>query len=698
MFQSEPEQHYNISSVITPQTALPVIGSADFVKITDLSIDYKEPANGFHTDTKRYFFITQNNQLYTDGETIQISKLANLSDIFDMDTLDITATVKILHPDALGEAELLELQDDSNIMNNRRFVKDTTYFFDKGKYKITSFSSLDLFSAENTSYVGLFRDNDIPETVFLPFTDGQYAYTILIRAADLYFENILFDAKSLEMYDDENKLNIGQSFLSVSNGPRSSPPYDFADGFVMRNCIIANVGNSNDSLLNPSRKNAAISIVASTGQIHFEQLRILNCKAKAGYGIILADSSSNMYFKNLIIDMSSVYVGALGYTFAVKIEQDETLIQAKKGAYKHQVRAVFAQDLQIISNKIPFTKGIYIKDYGFHGFCVPKNFHFVNYRCENGDDHIPAAVITNVAAQPPEQFCLYDLNEHAWMISQNFRLTIEDQFKEIADTLHTMKKIRNQFKLHDVKFKICASTLKGFKLTSFSIDEETPALHICAVKDLNDSCLSPDLIPVAKESVFWFTKENDVFLYHFDFHSMAHYTMQKAVYGIPALHPPYKDPFDGTGIIGYPDYENYGIAILCRIKNANPEMFRCCCFTSLLKEIEIEGNLELLELTVGETASISAIPTVSDNSYTICECIDYDIDNTADDETIHWFTAKETSLIDLEYTNHTAAITAKEAGMITLIAKAMDHYNQGEIEKPFALIDIRIKDPDATAT
>lgn len=694
MFKCEPDKHYNISAVITPGTVLPLTGPTDFIEITDSNIHYRKPESKFHTNAKNYYFITQNDDLYSDGQMLHILDVPHTGITQEKDLSNITVEVKILLPNRFGESDLLELESNKKVLKNRKFVENTVYFFDRGKYKITSFHAMDIFSSPNVSYIGLFQKNGIPETIFLPFFDQEFSYSIQLHSKNIHFYNILFDAKSMEMYNNKNNLNLGQNFISISAETDPSLPPDFANGLLLKDCVIANVGNHSGSLLYGERKNIALSVKASAGQLNFEQLRIINCKTKAEHGIIEADSSMNLFFKNLEIDMSGVYTGSLGLTYAVKFKQSDSLTSAIKKTPTDGVSAVFADTLKISPTKLPFTGGIAIEDYALQKFYVPETFSLVHYKNTNGDEKAPAAFVLDTPTRPKKNYSLYDLIDDSFIVSQDPSADIMLQFQQLNHTINTINEIRSVPAASDIKIKLEAldCRINEFHVPSFFIGNTFPKLHIAAVNDLHHTVYSESLIPVAANAVIHLPEDNETFLYYFDFHTHAHYTMQEAIHGITCKKPPFEDPYDNTNIPDYPDYKSYGMNKDASVKNSCSASFKSCCFTALLKEIEIEDNTGMLNLAVGQTVTLYAVPTISNNSFTM-QGISFDIDNTADDETIHWFLDKDCDILELSFADNTASITALKSGITILIAKAIDRYNKGEIEKPYASVTVVIREP-----
>jgi Bacterial Ig-like domain (group 2). len=176
-------------------------------------------------------------------------------------------------------------------------------------------------------------------------------------------------------------------------------------------------------------------------------------------------------------------------------------------------------------------------------------------------------------------------------------------------------------------------------------------------------------------------------VYNIDFDSLSKLTLQEVVSGISAVgeYDPYATSLYPAFLnLQYSEYFNSKPAVA---ENAVETTFMNSKFTSLVNEIEITSS-HSGPMTVGQTIQLNAGLTNSNaNSFVSTGLLNNAIMfNTASDTSVLWFST-DTNIITVDATGN---VTAISSGTATIVAKAMDINNEGEIEKPWAVYAITV--------
>ncbi len=617
-------------------------GSAETVKITDPQIDYKEAVNTYYDKVDKYYFLTSRSD-YTDGQIIFVPDIIDFADFY-LPYLQVHAEVKKLENNEISS-------DITDVISDGSFAPNNTYLFDSGSFTIKLPSTL-LFSAFHTSYLGVTNK----PTIIFPYQSDGYLYRNVLGSAKIYFENIVFDGRGLNM---QPTLGIGTSLFYVNSEST-------ADGLVMRGITIRNLGAFPSALY----RNIAITVNQSSGQINLENLTISNNKADVGGGNIQLLSVTDTYLRNITIDNSTGRNVNLGSSLTVP------LIPA---------RVVLDGSLVVTGNNAP----IRIQDYRFDVY-VPFRYHYVQYATSNGSSAAgtASALVWDRFPAPSSQYGIYQLIERAWIITGGADdLSIHKQIMTAATALAAISQFRE---IPDaVAFKLIAanSLLESFTLPDIaSITGYSATIHLIAVNALNASIYTDDLITAVKGITINLNKNKAVFLYNIDFHDQANYTMQEAVFGITPLTPEatrLKDPFHDMGIPGYPVYESHAAKRYAAVPGSNREIFRYCLFTGLVGAVA--ASKPHLTLRTGDRAISS--PSIT-GVYTIDGGVTDTIYSFADDPTLAWFLASGEGIVTIDAV--TGVITALAPGNAIIILKALDVYNEGEIIKAFSAVTVTV--------
>lgn len=622
---------------------------------------YVEPVNTFSDGTLAYYLVTQD-----PAKAVWTSVTYNGID-YPLTSVKVVADI-----DTIASI----------------FTDNSTIFFDSGTYTDGNANAYDRYSKENLSMVGLYKDAAGEPTVILTKatrTDsGKVAIERNVVAyPNIYYENLIFDGQNnnmLEYYSTKPNKNRGEFFFYFSG---RIAPWKGSAGFVMKDCIIQNVGNSTANDLN---RNVAMNFYCSDGQHNFENVIIRNIKTLVGYGIISFNQSSGNYFKNIIIDGSQSSPSAM----SVKIE-------TKAAALPYNtIENVFAGNLTLIpSSPVSQLNYIYVQDYSYKGTVVPAGFRYAQYSTRNGGNYSSAVNIYADILPAAANKAILDLADNYWIVQSGAASTVEEQLGYIMTVLSRAASAGGSVPGANIKL-----VSNGGVLDSFSIpDMGNINVNMVAVSSAADLYSSSAFIPLAANASISLPSANSsgIRLYHIDFSSQANYTLQEVTEGIDPALTALLDPNETESIPGYPVYASYSPAspVPPRTSNASADTFINCRFTSLSSAIEIVIAPAAGTLEVGSSTTFSAqLSDTPANSYTGAGLTD-SLKGTADDQTIYWFSSSpETVSIDMI----TGFATALLPGDVTITAKAADANNNGEIEKPFAAFRIQSVMPAPSIT
>ncbi|MHC1740974.1 MAG: sortase [Anaerolineaceae bacterium] len=621
--------------------------------------DYLNPVNSFSDGNPTYIFITQNSSkagttsLSFEGVNYSVTTLISNGN-------DLTSNNGITHlADSVG-----------NILRS-----NVTIFFDDGTYNNADSSDYYGFSEDNLSLVGLHSGNVIIKKS--PRSDGTMERTGF-QNKNIYLENIIFDGRNINMYSSGTGSR-GQYFFFLSGG--GSSPFDASSGFVMRNCTIQNVGSSSSLFTN---KNVGINIYQSSGQHNFENVTFNNVMTQLTYGIISLNDAKDNYFKNISITNDSSHASSSS-SFSLKIEKTSTtLIPATS------LSNVFSGALLLPSTSN--RNFVYLQDFNYGKTVLPANYRYAQYRNSNGSDSSSAIrVFQTVIPAIASNYAILDLKDNSWLVqAASPSRTISNQLSDILAVKTGMNSAGAIAKWPLPNIKISANSLSeigSFSIPSFASNN----VNIVAVPTADTLFSSKAKVPFsAGATISGNAAVNSLHLFNFDFDTKAHYTLQELTAHRGLNYVTLTDPNESGSIPGYPKYSTYGYLIpdlAPLFPNVSSSSFGNCVFTSLTKEIEISLPSSS-SVAMGYSLPLAAALKVSTgNSYT-GSGFTGNIQNTADDLTIDWFSTNP-SIASVD--QHTGVVTGVSSGTVTIFAKSMDANNQGEIEKPFAQIQLTVR-------
>jgi LPXTG-site transpeptidase (sortase) family protein len=607
--------------------------------------DYADPVNTFSDGSPTYIFVSQ-----------VASKAGTTSVTYQGTVYPVTTIIS-------NGNDLSTLSDASG----RILRANMTIFFDAGTYNDPDSTNYYGFSQTNLSLVGL-----TPGTVTITRSPDVSGSTKTMERtgfqnANIYLENLIFDGGGINMVTTSR----GQFFFYLAPG---------SAGFVMKNCTIQNVGASNSILL--SNKNVAMNFYQSSGQHNLENVTFKNIKTQVNYGILSFNDATGNYFKNITISGDSAYGSS---TYSIKLEHTATTNPLAS------VMAVFAGTLSLPTDSN--HNFVYIQDFNYGKIIVPQAFRYAQVKNSNGGSNSSAIQVYQSLPAVTASRGIFDLADNSWLVQAANARSISNQLNDLLAVNTGMNSAGANAKWPKPNIKI-APTAAG-EIGSFNVPAFVDTVAIAAIPTNDSLFTSTTLVPFSAAGTISMTANTK--LYNFDFASKANYTLQEVAAHRGLSYVTLKDPNETSGITGYPVYSTYGYKVndvAPLFSNASPTSFSNCNFTSLVNEIQITPPSSTT-LLIGDSVQLKATLSADDaNSFTGTGFNGISRD-TADDQTIHWYSSNPSvASVDLA----SGLVTAIGEGTVTIFAKAMDAYNQGEIEKPFASIQFEDSFPTATPT
>ena len=618
--------------------------TGNFSVQSETSGSYIEPVNTFSDGTLYYYLVTQDpaKALWTsvtyEGVTYALKAVYVQSDI-----------------KAIGSI----------------FAANSTIFFDAGTYNDSDSTAYTRYSQDNLSLVGLYKDvNGEPATKITKTAANNVIERNIVMNKNVYYENLVFDGQG------KNLVNTGrgQYFFYISG---VAAPFHGSEGFVMKDCILQNIGAS------AVNKNVAFNIYQSAGQHNFEDITIRNIKTQSGFGIVSFNQATDNYFKNLTINGSQ----ASGSATSMKIETASPSVFLNSA-----ISNTFTGNMTLTQSAN--LSYIYIQDFGYKSTILPSAFRYAQYSTAytNGSNTRSAVNVYSALPAAATNKAVLDLTDNYWIVQSASSVpSVSAQLGYIKTAIAYAISAGGTVPGANIKLVSNNGVLDSFTIP----DMGSSRVNIVAVSTSVTPFDSLTQIPLRANATITLPTTNAaaIRLYNMDFDQYTKYTLQEAVSGIlPDTVIP-SDPNESAGIPGYPTYASYkpAAAIPAKVVRSDLNTFVNCLFTSLAYELEITDPIH--ELYVGSTGTFSARLADSDsNSYSglnVTGC-----KNTADDQGIYWFSSDPT-IASIDKT--TGVITALTEGEVTITAKAMDANNNGEIEKPFAQLQLSVV-PEPTPT
>jgi LPXTG-site transpeptidase (sortase) family protein len=629
---------------------------------------YVEPTNTYTDGTTKYYLVTQ------DPGKASLTSITYNGTSYPLTTVFVGSNLSAMK---IGS---------NPILTQNGPLSNATVFFDDGTYTDNDSTNYVGLSQPNMSLIGLNKTGSGEPAVILhkaprsstiaAINNTEERY--IIMTSNIYLENLIFDNQGYDMYP------TGDKSLSI---PKSRGEYMFyfstgSGGFVMKDCILENVGASNqDTGINPAyyNKNLAMNFYQSAGQHNFENVTIRNVKTTAvagvGLGIISFNQSSGNYFKNLTIVDDDAYNSI---SRSIMIEHRDTSVVPEKGN-----SAIFTGTLSLPVDS--YHNHVYIQSWNYDNIVTPANYRYALYSSTNGNSFGTPAILVYQDVMPPVTAgkSILDLKDTALLVQDGTSVSIYDQ-------LNTMATMIKNAGTHAPGYNIKIAADSSGKINSFVIPSFGSGVSVNLVAIPNSPTLftSSDRVPLAAGGTIQLpaATAGNITLYNFDFASLAKYSLQEVISGITPL-ATITDPNDNGSITGYPSYTDYApkTATTAAIKNATVTNFSNCAFTSLANEIKITNPVAAM--TVGATYTLTgSLAGTSTDSFT-GTTFTGTIKDTADDKTIYWFSSDPLiATVDKD----SGLVSAVKVGTVTILAKAADTNNNGEIEKPYASFNLSV--------
>ena len=585
-------------------------------------------------------------------------------------------------------------------------LQNSTVFFDDGTYNDSDSINYYGLSQTNLSLIGLNKKSNGEPAVtltrsprvsalsYVNNTEERYGF----QHPNVYLRNLIFDGQGYDMYPTGDNNTYSGIKLSKSRGEYMFYFAPGSAGFVMKDCILQNVGASNTDTGNSAfyNKNVAMNFYTSTGQHNFEDVTIRNFKTTSSYGIISFNDSTGNYFKNITITDDDAYNST---SSSIKLEHTQTANPI------NSLLNVFSGTLSLPTDSN--HNFVYIQDFNYAKTILPTAFRYAQYKSSNGTSSSSAIrVYQSVLPTVTANYSILDLNDNSWLVQAANSRSITNQLGDILAVKTGMNNAGALSKWPGPNIKISPTSsgeIGGFTIPAFSGND----VYLVAVPSSSALFSSSTLVPFSAAGVIvGNTTVNSLKLMNFDFDTRAKYTLQELTAHRGLNYVTLADPNEGGSISGYPVYSSYGYTtndVAPIFTNIFASNFGNSQFTSLINQISITAPAST-NVLVGNTLSLEA--SLSDstaNSYT-GSGFTGTIKDTADDQTIHWFSSDSSiAAVDL----NSGVVTGVSAGAATIFAKAVDANNQGEIEKPFASLAITVEalptetptfTPTATAT
>ena len=560
---------------------------------------------------------------------------------------------------------------------------DTTIFFKPGNYS-ADVGEYSVFFKINLSLIGL---ESTPESVVFDLGPAagyiDRSYRILIKE-EFYISNITFDAKNRSLISGSH----GQHYIHVV---RVDGDDGFEDGIfplsndVFNNVVIKGLNNSTYG-----DRNVAINVIHADVVV-FNNVTIEDWTSGNGYAPIQVNNSSeNIYFNNLTLN--DVH-GTQGF---IKIEDGTTYTDYK-------VTSVFFTGTLVFSDMIALDKTVYVQNYKY----TTITFHSDIYRYAQlslSEWPYGYIVLSNIMPTVSSSYVILDLEDNTFVVEKNAVLTEEGQIQNIVNIIAFIQSVKNTTTTYtyNIKYEVgesLGSIILPEITSSYTGYWENIKLNIIPVSNLDNDIRTKEVFTFDQtnsgSSISLPTNNNRYTLFNIDFNKVEKCTLQEVIEGITPLSSvtdPYESLYGNYNDLTYTEYSSSKSPL---VPNATDDTFQSCIFTSLVNRIEITGISSMPKWYVGDEKYLTVnLTDTNDNSFTYQSITGEDCNkNTANDGllVVKWFSTDDSiATVDID----TGKVTVVGIGTVTIIAKAADEYNNGEVEKPWATYTL-ISNPEA---
>ena len=568
--------------------------------------------------------------------------------------------------------------------------ENTTIFFKPGNYS-ADLGNYVLFYMKNLSLIGL---EDTPDSVIFDlgpaagYTDR--CYRNLIRE-EFYISNITLDAKGRSVIASSN--STGEHYIHIARVKNSDNSYSVSND-VFNNVVIKGVHNSTYN----NARNVAINIIHADTVI-FNDVTIEDCTSNSNYAPIQVNNSSeNIYFNNLTLN--EVH-GSQGF---IKVEDGSTYTD-------YNIESVFFTGKLVFSNMTNNDEAIYIQDYKYNAIAFPSGV----YRYAQLNNSSSGCIVLSSDMPDANNYVIFDLKDNTFVVEKDITLSEEKQIQNIVNTITFIQKAKNitttntTATIYNIKYEV-GDNLGSIVLpeikSSFTLSNssyigywENIKLNIIPVSNLDNDIRTKEVFTFDQtnsgSSISLPANNNRYTLFNIDFNEVEKCTLQEVIEGITPLSSvtdPYESFYGNYNDLTYTEYSSSKSPL---VPNATDDTFQSCIFTSLVNRIEITGISSMPKWYVGDERCLTVnLTDTNDNSFTYHSITGEDCNkNTANDGllVVKWFSTDDSiATVDID----TGKVTVVGIGTVTIVAKAADEYNNGEVEKPWATYTL-ISNPEA---
>jgi uncharacterized repeat protein (TIGR02543 family) len=305
------------------------------------------------------------------------------------------------------------------------------------------------------------------------------------------------------------------------------------------------------------------------------------------------------------------------------------------------------------------------------------------------------------------QYAIFDLKDNTFVLKHDDAISDSAQMQTIINTLSFIRYIKGDSAAeeYNVKYEVKDT------LTTIDLPNIVPSIYASRYAGYYED-IHLNIIPVADEAntvdnreVFDFidgtsqinlpvenATESRYKIFNIDFDNTASLSLQEVLQGIDGsatLTDPYYSLYGTSDNL---TYNEYLVIKDATVDYADDTTFQDCIFTSLVAKIALSDISDPIQTThlVGDKVQLAVNFTdTNDNSYSKASISSLDLNkDTANDNVpnVKWFsTDTSVAIVDAN-----GKVNLVGVGSATIVAKAIDVNNDGEIEKPFATYEISV--------
>ena len=555
-------------------------------------------------------------------------------------------------------------------------VANNTIFFHDGAYT-ASLTGYTRFQKDNLALIGI-SDHVVFQLFQMSGTGLNERNTLGQSGA--YFANITFDG-----------MNAGM------NGSGSNDSYYFyiqGEYIAFKNITIKNLGQDVGGT-----RDVPIHVLEARGPVLFENLTLDNTIPLLGYSIIQINRSNEVFFNGITLRN-------IKPESTKRIDNWLTVITGSSGSIPDANRKLYILgEVNLIDNNSNLTDKMLVETYAYHTVAVPSTLYryarlAVTPRKMGEAQNPPAITIHRTLPPQAGNYVVFDLADCSYVVNPGGTLT--GQMMAIINVLSRIRSVKGITSKEEFNIKYGLPTVTPLAIHLLNITttiagledyDDNIYLNVILVSDIANSIVSPtpELVKfdiVGGDTIVMGSETPERYkVYNVDFDTISKLTLQEVVTGVSAV-----GEFDPYAISLYPSsvdlhYSEYFNSKPAVAENAFETTFVNSKFTSLVNEIEITTS-HSGPMTVGQTIQLNAgLANSNTNSFTSIASLNSAImSNTANDTSILWFST-DTSIVMVDATG---MVTAIAPGTATIVAKALDTNNEGEVEKPWAIFPIAV--------